>query len=65
MRSMMVAVPTPPPGAHGDQGRLLILAFEFVEGGLDQDRAAGADRVAEGETPFCDLITRSPGLRQA
>src|SRR5690349_6616146 len=35
-------------GAHGDEGALLVAALQLVERRADEDRARGADRMAEG-----------------
>src|SRR3546814_10051259 len=42
-------------GAHGDEAVATARAFEFVERGADQDRACGADRVAERHRAAVDV----------
>src|SRR4051794_3020600 len=41
--------------AHGDETALQIAPFEFVEHGADQDRAGGADGMAERDRAAIDV----------
>src|SRR3546814_3788170 len=42
-------------GAHGDEAVAAARALEFVERGADQDRAGGADRMAERHRAAVDV----------
>ena len=54
-RSMMVAVPMPPPVHIVIRAVVLSCALELVEGGLDEHGAGGADGVAEGDGAAVDV----------
>ena len=52
---MMVAAPMPRADAEGGEGGLLVGALELVEGGAEDHRAGGAERVAHGDGAAVDV----------
>ena len=65
-RSMMVAVPMPPPVHIVTRPVDWSLPLELVEQGADEHAAGGADRMAErhGAAVDVDLVPIDPGLAQ-
>ena len=54
-RSMMVAVPMPPPMHKRDERGALAGALEFVERGAEDHRAGRAERMAHGDRAAVDV----------